>query len=61
MKKMIAVITADDKRSEPKKSQFAHGTAEGSGPLVESMSLADHKAAALEEPGHQFPEVVAVG
>ena len=61
MKKMIAVIETDDKRSRRKRCQCAHGTIEDLGPLVESISLAAREAAALEELGHQFPEVVTVG
>jgi hypothetical protein len=61
MKKMVAVITADSKRSGLRKSKCAHGTAEDLGPLVESMSLVTGKDAVLEELAHQFPEVVTVG
>ena len=61
MKMMIAVIETDDKRSRPKKSKCAHGTTEDLGPLIESMGLANHAAAVLEELSHQFPEVVTVG
>ena len=60
MKRMIAVIETDNKRSRRKKSQCAHSTAEDLGPLVESRSLANHEAVVLEELGHQFPEVMTI-
>ena len=61
MKRMIAVIETDDKRSGRKKSKCAQGTTEDLGPLVEFMSLVTRQSAVLEELGHQFPEVVTVG
>ena len=60
MKRMIAVIETDNKRSRRKKSQCVHGTAEDLSPLVESMSLVTRKAVVLEELGHQFPEVMTI-
>ena len=61
MGKIIAVIETDDKRSRRKKSECAQGTTEELSPLVESMSLVTGEAAALEELGHQFPEVMTIG